>query len=264
MPIVTLLSDFGTRDPFVGIMKGVIHGITPGATIVDLTHEVPPQNILAGALALESVLGVFAKDTIHLAVVDPGVGGSRPAVAVETDQGIFVGPDNGIFSLVLQRTPLKSAVRLTNPRFHRKQVSETFHGRDIFAPVTAHLARGISLEELGETVPDIARLEIPTPEETKRGLGLSVVGADRFGNVITNLTRPRFDAWLNSKPASKIKLRVGEHLVRGLRRTYVEGMLDEPIAYFGSTGRLEVAVRNSNAVNWLGIKPDTRIELSAE
>jgi S-adenosylmethionine hydrolase len=264
MPIITLTTDFGLRDPFVGVIKGVIYGIAPTATLVDLTHEIPPQNIMAGTLALESVLGVFARDTIHLAVVDPGVGSSRPAIAIETDEGTFVGPDNGIFSLVLQRAPLRRAVRLTNPCFHRKEVSATFHGRDIFAPVAAHLSRGVSITELGEAVPDVARLEIPEPEATKQGLDLHVVGADRFGNVITNLTQPRFHAWLGKKPASKLKLRVGSHLVRGLRRTYAEGMLDEPIAYFGSTGRMEIAVRNANAVNWLAITPETVIQLSAE
>lgn len=251
--IISLTSDFGTRDPFVGQIKGVILGIEPTCTIVDLSHEVPPQDILAGALILESVLGVFPPRAIHVGVVDPGVGTSRAAIAVETDQGIFIGPDNGLLSAVLQRTSLRRAVRLTNPHYHRPIVSATFHGRDIFAPAAAHLARGVALSELGEAIHSITMLPLPEPLLRGGALEIHVVSVDRFGNLITDLTLDRFTAWRGEAPATTpVVIDVGRVTISEISRTYSDVQPEEPIAYFGSNGRLEVAVREGSAAATFG------------
>lgn len=243
MSLITLATDFGTRDPFVGLMKGAILSIAPGATIVDLTHAIEPGDILAGALALEAVVGVFPPEAIHVGVVDPGVGSSRAAVALRTDAGVFVGPDNGLFTLALARAPLRRAVRLTNPRYHRPAVSATFHGRDIFAPVAAHLALGASLDDLGEPIDKLVTLDVPRPRRDGDTLILHVLHVDRFGNLITDLVASEHPDWLSARS----RLLVGDTTIRSIRRTFADVAPGQPVAYVGSLGRLEIAVRDGSA-----------------
>jgi S-adenosylmethionine hydrolase len=259
MPIITLTTDFGTADPYVGIMKGVILTIArpsevPGLALVDLTHRVRQQDIMAGALTLEAVLGVFPPGAIHIGVVDPGVGGSRAAVAVETDQGTFIGPDNGLFTAVLRRAKLLRAVSLTDPRYHRQPVSATFHGRDIFAPAAAHLARGADLADMGTPIAGLINLPMPEPVEKRDELEVHILTADRFGNLITDLTRARYEAWLGraaSAAPAALELEVGHHTLKQISRTYSEVDDGHPVAYFGSTDRLEIAIRNGSAEQML-------------
>ncbi len=166
MPIITLTTDFGFRDTFAGVMKGVILSIAPAAQIVDLCHGIPPQDILAGALALEESAAFFPRGTIHVAVVDPGVGSDREAIAVETERAFYIGPDNGLFDLVVKKERLKRAVKLQNPRYRLPAVSATFHGRDIFAPAAAHLANGVALDEFGAPIAPLTELAIPHADGT--------------------------------------------------------------------------------------------------
>ena len=258
--IITLTTDFGTADPFVGLIKGVILGIAPQVTLVDLSHEVPPQDIAAGALVLDTVLGYFPRGTIHVGVVDPGVGGGRTPIAIQTEEAIFVGPDNGLFTAVLARQEQHQAAALTKRQYHRHPVSQTFHARDIFAPVAAHLANGVALTDLG---PLIKPTVIPLPEPWSVGdaLELHVLRIDRFGNLITDLTAQRFADWLNGAPAIEVALQVGNCWIRGLSRTFTDADSGAPLAYFGSTDRLEIAIRDGNAAEALEASRETLIQL---
>jgi S-adenosylmethionine hydrolase len=231
-------------------MKGVILGIAPQAEIVDLCHEIPPQGITAGALMLEAAVNYFPPGTIHVGVVDPGVGGRRAAIAIESERAIYVGPDNGLFSLALLQDPRVRAVRLTNPAYHCHPVSATFHGRDIFAPAAAHLANGVPLEELGEPMRELVSLDLPEPEPVPNGLQIAVLHVDRFGNLITDL---RADSPLGVRVKSYSLIFVGDATINGVSRTYSDVPHGEPVAYFGSGGRLEIAVRNGSASEIFGI-----------
>ncbi len=249
-PIITLTTDFGSADTFVAQMKGVIAGVAPHARVIDGAHGLPAQNILAGAVALDSLVDAFHDGTIHVAVVDPGVGTEREAVAVQTDRFVLVGPDNGLFTLVLDRHPPTAIIRLTDPAYHRAAVSATFHGRDIFAPVAAHLANGTAIESLGEPVTTLVNLSIPQPSETTDGLTAVVLLADQFGNLVTNLTRDHYDTWLSegrAGGAGGAVVSVKGREIGPVRRAFADVGPGEPVAYFGGSGRLELAVRNGSA-----------------
>src|SRR5713101_5500443 len=188
-PVIALLTDFGTRDHYAGTMKGVALGVCPDATLVDISHEVPPHDVLAGALELAACYRYFPAGAIFLVVVDPGVGSSRRGIAADAGDFKFVAPDNGVLTMVLDETPPRKVVELTERRYARPTVSRTFEGRDRFAPAPAWLANGIALSALGRPISDVQRLEIPLPEEgagTVRGVVLRV---DRFGNLVTNIDR---------------------------------------------------------------------------
>ena len=259
--MITLTTDFGTRDTYVAQMKGVIAGIAPDVRVIDGTHDIPAQDILAGAVALDSLVDAFPDGTIHVAVVDPGVGSQRAEVAVKTERFTLVGPDNGLFTLVLDRYPPTAIVSLTNPDYHRDPVSATFHGRDIFAPVAAHLANGVPIKQLGEPTTTLVNLNIPQPETTADGLSVLTLTADRFGNLITNLTQHFFNNWLARTNADGAAASVKGHAIGPVRRTFTDVPPGEPVAYFGSSGRLELAIRNGSAKDALGELP--RVTLRA-
>src|ERR1041384_5168910 len=185
-PLITLLSDFGTRDNFAGVLKGVVLSICPEAHLVDLTHEVPAQDVLSGAFLLKAALAYFPKGTVHLAVVDPGVGSSRKPLAMKSNGHFFVGPDNGLFPAALEEWKIQGAVELTQKKFQLKNPSATFHGRDIFAPVAAHLARGADFGALGKTTTRWVKGSFPKPRKIKGGFEGRVLWTERFGNLITN------------------------------------------------------------------------------
>lgn len=242
-PIITLLTDFGLRDAYVGAMKGVILSIAPRVTLVDLSHHIPPQDVTAGAFVLGSAWQFFPEGTIHLAVVDPGVGSGRRAIAVATQGHVFVAPDNGLLSLALGEEAPFEAVALTNPRYWRTpSPSRTFHGRDIFAPAAAHLAQGIPLPTLGEPIVEIARLPWPKPIRlAEGGLRGEIVYLDHFGNAVTNLpealVEPYREGWFCAGPFR----------LRGLVNTYAEVARGVPLALIGSHGFLEFAIREGSA-----------------
>ena len=244
-PVVALTTDFGLEDPFVGIMKGVILGICPRARLVDVTHGIPPQDVLSGCLALEAAAPFFPEGTVHLAVVDPGVGTRRPAVAVRTARGLFVAPDNGLLTF-LSEAQVEEVRRIENPDLWLHPVSRTFHGRDVFAPVAAHLAAGVPLDRVGPPARGIHR--VPVPHALRAGdavLG-EILAFDRFGNALTNIRR------------GDVGFEPGALEVAGRRvpvlGVYAEAPPGEPLALWGSTGRLEVSVREGSARRALGLK----------
>lgn len=257
--LITLTTDFGLQDPYVGVMKGVIASIAPQANVIDLSHGVPPQDILAGAMMLEESCAYFPPGTIHVAVVDPGVGSQRAAVAIETHRSLYIGPDNGLFDLVLNKEGLRRAVKLENPALRLPAVSATFHGRDIFAPAAAHLAKGLSLESFGEPAGPLTPLHLPQPEADGEALSIHVLRADRFGNLVTDLTPQRHAKWNPDQlPLSVI---LGNARFVGISHTFSDVEHGTPVAYFGSANRLEIAIREGNAEQYFQASRGTMIRL---
>lgn len=244
-PVLTLTTDFGQKDGFVGAMKGVILSICPDAALVDISHEIRPQAVLQAAYVLSSAVAYYPPGAVHLVVVDPGVGSERRPIAVQTARAAYVAPDNGVLSLALAQDPARRAVSLTDPEYRLSSVSATFHGRDIFAPAAAHLACGVPLEEMGEALPISALIElpIPVPEPHPGGWRCAVLHVDRFGNLITNF-RPQ---------SQKRGLRVsaGTRRIERLSRTFSDVAPGELVAYEGSGGYLEIAVREASAARAL-------------
>ena len=249
MSIVTLLTDFGWADGYVGVMKGVILSIAPHTTLVDISHDVAPQDVRDAAYVLYTAVPYFPPDTVHLVVVDPGVGSARRAIAVRTAQGTFVAPDNGVLSYVLAANPPQVAVSLTNPQYHLSQVSRTFHGRDIFAPAAAHLSRGVPITALGEPIRDLVTFPMPKAQARADGTLIGqVIHVDRFGNAITNLRRGDIP-WLYEATVVEI----GEQVITGLKETYAQARTGEPLALIGSSGHLEIAIAGGNAAQRLNV-----------
>ena len=256
MSLITLTTDFGLADNYVGVIKGVILGIDPTATIVDISHDIAPQDVREAAYVVYTAYPYFPPDTIHVVVVDPGVGSRRRAIALQAAQASFVAPDNGVLSYVLAREGMRKAVSLTNSRYHRPTVSHTFHGRDIFAPVAAHLARGVPLTELGEPLTEIVTFSLPQPQVLPDG---NVVGhvlhVDRFGNLILDVREG--DRILGEGLA----LEVAGRRIQGLGRTFTDVPAGELVAYIGSSSHLEIALREGSAAQSLGKKRGDRILL---
>lgn len=244
---VSLLTDFGLRDAYVGVMKGVIHTHAEGVTIIDLTHGVEPGDVAAGAYLLQSAWPYCPPGCVHVAVVDPGVGSQRRVLAAEADGSFFVAPDNGLLSGVLGTAERRRVVAVENRVFWLSPLSRTFHGRDIFAPVGAALSRGIALEDLGPITEEWVRLPTNLAEH---GAGGEVTGrviyADRFGNLVTNIAG-------NELPLRPI-VRVGGRVIEGVSRSYASVGPGETLAIVGSTHRLEVSVRGGSAAGVLGVK----------
>jgi S-adenosylmethionine hydrolase len=249
-PVIALLSDFGSRDHYVGTMKGVILGICPDATLVDISHDIPPHDVLEGALQLAASARYFPSGTIFVAVVDPGVGSRRRGVAVDTGDYRFVGPDNGIFTQVLAEMPVKKAVELTERRYGRPTVSRTFEGRDRFAPAAAWLAKGIQLPALGRAAADLHRIEIPVAEVGDSAIRGAVLRVDRFGNLVTNVDRKAFEKFASGR---QVQVSVGGRTVERLVATYAEIPAGEVCALFGSTDHLELAANAGSAADMLGV-----------
>jgi len=257
MTIITLTTDFGTRDPFVGLMKGVILGINPRVHLVDLTHEIAPHDILEGALALEAAVPFFPPGSVHLAVVDPGVGSQRRAVALAAQGQLFVGPDNGLFTFLLG-APGVSAVALENPAYALPRISQTFHGRDRFAPAAAHLSSGAPLPDLGPPVTDLVQLAWPGARLEAGSLVGEVIHVDRFGNLVTSVRAEEVEAL---GPPDAVTVAVAGRMIRGVSRSYADRPAGEPGAIVGSSQRLEVFVREANARTALGVERGAPVRL---
>jgi S-adenosylmethionine hydrolase len=257
--LITLLTDFGTADYFVGAMKGVILSINPNARIVDITHEIPPQDILSGAFTLSAVYKDFPEDTIHVAVVDPGVGSLRRPILVSGGNQFFIGPDNGLFSFVYEREPRARVFHLTNEDYFRRPVSATFHGRDVFAPIAAALAKGIAPEHLGVEIRDYVRLPEIKPQAAGGGtIEAAILHIDRFGNCITNLTR---DSLTEEMIARGVTLTISGREIACFRHFFAEGKEepDELFAIWGSTGFLEIAAFRASAAKILEVQAGQEI-----
>lgn len=248
--LITLLTDFGTQDVFVGVLKGVIKSFAPSAEVIDLTHHVSPQDIRTGAFLLKIAYQYFPPGTIHLAVVDPGVGSARRPIAARVGDFLYVCPDNGLLSYVLSEDTLTQAVVLDNEQYHHPQISRTFHGRDIFAPVAAHLANGVLLETLGTPVETVETFPLSQPSAVANTLICHVLATDVFGNVFLDLT----EDMAAQHHASFATIEVSGAVISGLANSYSDVSIGEPLALFGSSGHLEIAVRNGNAREQLGIK----------
>jgi len=244
--VITLITDFGMEDGNVGVMKGVIYGINPDASIVDLTHDIAPQDIADAAYVLRRAYTYFPQGTVHLVVVDPGVGSERRAIAVQSAQAFFVAPDNGTLSYVLQELREKGQetriINLTNPVYWLPRVSNVFHGRDIFAPVAAHLSLGVEIHALGEHIEDVVMLS-PLRLQMRHGkIAGQVAHIDHFGNLLTNIP----DSDLISL-GDTVTIKVAQREIRGLSSTFAQGQTGQLIAYIDSSSHLAIAVVNGSA-----------------
>jgi len=245
--VITLLTDFGTADYFVGAVKGAILSVNPKAVIADITHEIPPQDIEAGAFTLLACYNTFPAGTIHVAVVDPGVGSERRPIVVSANEQFFVGPDNGIFSYICDRETSHRTFHITAEKYFRPSPSTTFHGRDIFAPVAAALSKGVKPEKLGREIDDEVRLE-PLDRVAR------IIHIDRFGNCITNITRDQLKAGAG--------LVIKGKTIRDFRNFYGEDSSSKPFAIWGSAGFLEISVNGASAAKTLGIKRGDKVVIA--
>lgn len=258
--IVTLLTDFGTSDHYAAVMKGVILAADPAIALVDLGHEIAPGDVAHAAFSLLAAYPYFPPGTVHVVVVDPGVGTERRVVAVQARDQIFVGPDNGVFSYVLDREPAARVHEVTSERYHRKPVSSTFHGRDVFAPLGAALAGGLRPEELGPPLEAAVRLPPLSPGRTGRGTRLGrVLHVDRFGNCVTSIAVHDLPA-----PRALVRARAGTAVIGALRRTYAGAPASEPFLIWGSSGLLEISLNGASAAAALGLRPGSAIEVDVE
>ncbi len=255
--VIALMTDFGIGDGDVGVMKGVITGITPDAHIIDITHNVGPQNVPSGAWILAAAYRYFPRNTVFVCVVDPGVGSTRGAIALHAGDWYFVGPDNGLFSYVMSEQPVHASVLLTNTSYHLPIVSSTFHGRDIFAPVGAHIARGLEdlFFELGPSVnpAELRRLELGGTVREGSTINAHIVHVDNFGNLITSIP---LAALPELYTISQVKIAFKENgvIVDKVRQFFAEGPDDGQAFIFGdSSGYVGIAVRNGNAAKTLGV-----------
>ncbi len=252
--LIALLTDFGMKDYFVGAMKGAILSINPAATIVDITHEIAPQNINAASFTLRACYKDFPAETIFVAVVDPGVGSARRAILAETKDYSFVAPDNGLLDFIFDDETCQ-VFELTNEKFFAANVSRTFHGRDIFAPVAAHRSNGVEPKEFGAEVGDYIRLEISRIVKSADRIEAAIIHADRFGNLVTNLTE-------NDLPES-FTLEVGAKTVNQLREFYAEAEAGELFLIQGSAGFLEIAAFRASAQQILRVAVGDKVQLKA-
>lgn len=251
MSTITLITDFGLNDWFAGTMKGVILSTNPRATVVDITHGISAGDIRSGALALAGSYHFFPAGAVHVAVVDPGVGSQRLAIAVRTARYVFVGPDNGVLSFALARERITAIHRLANDKFFLPRVSTTFHGRDIFAPVAGHLSKGIPIGKLGPRLSNFTRLHWPQPRRTSNAVRGEIIHLDHFGNAITNLDESALDGFSPSACMVLVKRKVRCPMAP----FYGAVPGGKPLAVMGSSGFLEIAVNGGSAARKLGLKP---------
>ncbi|MFU8812172.1 MAG: SAM hydrolase/SAM-dependent halogenase family protein [Balneolaceae bacterium] len=256
-PILTLTTDFGQQDHYVSAMKAVALNIAPDIRLVDISHEIPPQDIMAAAWVLRNVAMLFPEGTVHLVVVDPGVGTKRRPVAIEMNNRFFVGPDNGVFSLLTDQYSY-NAVELTNSDLWRDDPSATFHGRDLFAPVAAHLAAGTGFESLGEPIVQLETYRWAVPIADKDGIQGWIMHIDRYGNLISNIPASLLP---DNSSYSGLKIYVGNTIINHLVRTFGDVPDGEAAAYIGSSGMLEVAINKGNARELLGVEKGAQISI---
>lgn len=255
MAVISLLTDFGTDDEYVGLVKAVIYGIVPGADVVDLCHRIAPQDVAGAAFLISSAWRYFPEDSVHLVVVDPGVGTDRAIIAVKSAGHTFVAPDNGVLTLIFEKDPEARIVRVENQAFFRGKVSPTFHGRDIFAPVGAHLLRGISMDQLG---PEVAAGSLRRIEVAARGIDAhgqivgAVVWVDRFGNLITDIEVDEVERIRGEQDGPPLQVHIAGRILTGVCRSYGDVEPGGALVVVGSRGTLEIAVNCGSASAKLG------------
>lgn len=255
--LITLTTDFGLDDAFVGVMKGVIAGIDPQARVIDLTHGIPSQDIMAGALSLRHSVTYFPRGTIHVAVIDPGVGSARRPLLIEFSGNYFIGPDNGVLSLAVGDSP-DSVIELANPAYRLQPTSGTFHGRDIFAPAAGHLSRGISPDQFGEKLLSYRKLALPRIVRAKGVLAGEVIYIDKFGNLFTNLEQHD----LTGLTSDALDIALGDLHIGGIAPNYAGAKTGELIAVFNSWGLLEIAANKNSAANKTGARVGDAIKIT--
>jgi len=246
-PIITLLSDFGNRDPYVGSMKGVILSICRKARIVDISHEISKFSVSHGAYVLASVVSYFPSGTIHVCIVDPGVGTKRKALIIKTRRDYLIGPDNGVLAFAANREGVELLIEITNSKYMRDEISSTFHGRDIFSAVAAHLANGVPVMEFGRETNEFVQPDFSKPVQNGGKLSGEIIHLDDFGNVVTNISLEDIRK-LGLSPGVSVKILLGRavHEVR-FGMTYGDVVKGQAVALIGSTGLLEISVNSGNA-----------------
>lgn len=258
MSIISLITDFGLKDNFVGVMKAVILGINPRAWIVDICHEIKPQGILEAAFLLRSSFKFFPSGTVHLVVIDPGVGSKRKKILVKTKNHFFIAPDNGVLSLALEDEPAINIIEITNDKYFLKPVSGTFHGRDIFAPVAAYVSKGEDIKKFGKSINSIKALELPQVKVDKQELIGEIIYIDKFGNLVSNIDKATLKNFIGNK---KFKFHIKNKIINKLSQSYSEGFPQEPIALIDSFDYLEIAINSGSAKNYLGVDKGTKIKV---
>jgi hypothetical protein len=263
-PIITLTTDFGLNDHFIGTMKGVILDILPEAEIVDICHSVQAFDVLDGALTISQAYSYFPAATVHLVVVDPGVGTARRPIIATSEKHHFVAPDNGVLSLIYAREERMRAIHVTSQHYFLQPISNTFHGRDIFAPIAAYLAKGVENEKFGDEITDFVRFNAPKPKpvdaRTIRGVVLKV---DRFGNLVTNFT-PQDIPMLFQAETPQFKIVVGKREISEIKTSYAQGAPGEIFGILGSMGFLEIAANRGSAAQQLSVGKGTDVSVTLE
>ena len=237
--IITLTTDFGLDDYYVGAMKGVILGINPDTQIIDITHSIPKYDVIKAAFTARNIYPYFPKGTIHVVVVDPGVGGKRKPIALHSEQGIFIGPDNGVFSLIYESSKEVRIREIANVEYMLEEMSNTFHGRDIFAPVAAHISLGVDINELGEGIESPVLLDFPEPTITENEIIGEVIYTDSFGNLITNIKGDLIKGYS--------RIHIDEFIIDSVASSYQDADNAELLAIIGSSGFLEISVNQGSA-----------------
>jgi len=264
MSIITLLTDFGTEDAYVGVMKGAILSINPSAVVVDVCHYIDPQDLIEAAYLIKSSYRYFPKGTVHIIVVDPGVGGNRSIVAVKLSGHIFLAPDNGVLTLLMDEGEVDAIVRVENTRYFLNSISQTFHGRDIFAPVGSHISKGVPIEKLGPHlgVQDLIRLSIAKPYiSDKDELVGTIISIDRFGNCISNINENCLNKIVKNGSENRLEIKIGKTVIKSLSRSYTDVGSGCPLAIIGSFGYLEIALNCDNAGRQLNVEKGDTITL---
>lgn len=262
MPVITLLTDFGTHDAYVAIMKGVILKINPRANIVDITHWIDSQDVHQAAYVIASSYRYFPSETVHIVVVDPGVGSCRAVVALRLEDQTFLAPDNGVLSPFLEKQPIEKIVKVENTDYFLNPVSRTFHGRDVFAPVGAHLSLGLPLDRLGTSIESgaLVRLDLVQPRLENEGrISGTVIDIDRFGNLITNIDWPFVKRHYPAADHNTLRLAIGGHKLNCLSPTYNSVSPGTPLVLVGSRGFFELSVNQGNAARFFAARRGTSI-----
>jgi S-adenosylmethionine hydrolase len=251
--IITLTTDFGLSDPYVGIMKGVILSMNPAARVIDISHLIRAGSVLQAAGIIQESYTFFPKGTVHVAVVDPEVGTERRLILLETEEYFFVGPDNGIFWPIIVAYPDTEVIHLTESKYFLPNITHTFHGRDIFAPVAAHISRGVDPRKMGHAISDPVPLKIPRPLQTKEVLSGQIIRVDHFGNLITNILQKDLDQFSGS---ARPVIKIGDLVIEGVCKTYADASAGETLAMIGSSGLLEIAVNLGRACDRLDLNSE--------
>jgi hypothetical protein len=258
-PIITLTTDFGLKDPYGAEMKAVILNISPNATIIDITHQIEKYNTRMAAYILASASPYFPKGTIHIAIVDPQVGTQRRAICIETKNGYYLGPDNGVLALAAKTTETKHVYQITNPKIMMPRISSTFHGRDIFSPAAAHLANGTPPTQLGPRIRNIVTPKFAKITRTKTTLTGEVIHVDDFGNIITNIEEKHLHT---TEPEKMVKLKINNRNLRiKFSNTYAKVKPKQPLALIGSHNFLEISINKGNAAKAYSIKAGDKISI---